>query len=196
MSQPSRPVLGRPRSEAARIAILDTAYRLLIDRGLGRLTIEAVAAEAGVGKPTIYRYWANAQELAMAALIARTDFRGAGTKIVSLVDALQTHMADVVKVFSTNRGRQIITTMASADAESELAKAFRGQVIEGSRKIGHEILTNLLARKTVNHDVNLEHYLDMLYGPLFYRLLTNKTTDKDYSERAVTLLIRLIKADR
>jgi AcrR family transcriptional regulator len=196
MSQSTKPKLGRPRSEVARIAILDAAYRLLIDRGLGRLTIEAVAAEAGVGKPTIYRYWANAQELAMAALIARTDFRKSGTKIVPLVDALQAHMADVVKVFSTNRGRQIITTMASADAESELAKAFRGQIIEGSRKIGREILTSLLAQKTVKQDINLEHYLDMLYGPLFYRLLTNKMTDKDYSERAVTLLVRLIKADK
>jgi AcrR family transcriptional regulator len=196
MSQSTKPTLGRPRSEAARIAILDATYRLLIDRGLGRLTIEAVAAEAGVGKPTIYRYWANAQELAMAALIARTDFRKSGTKEVPLVEALQVHMADVVKVFSTNRGRQIITTMASADVESELAKAFRGQIIEGSRRIGREILTRLLAQKEINRDINLEHYLDMLYGPLFYRLLTNKTTDKDYAERAVMLLVRLLEAGK
>ena len=59
---------GRPRSERARQAILRSAFDLLQEVGPTRLTVEAVAARAGVGKPTIYRYWANAQDLAMAAM--------------------------------------------------------------------------------------------------------------------------------
>ena len=64
---------GRPPSDAARHAILEAAHRILMTDGLGRLTIERVAAEAGVGKPTIYRTWTNAQELAMAAFMAQPD---------------------------------------------------------------------------------------------------------------------------
>ena len=62
--------VGRPRSQTARKAVLETAYKIVMSEGVGRLTVERVALEAGVGKPTIYRNWANAHELAMAAFMA------------------------------------------------------------------------------------------------------------------------------
>ncbi|MEO4041728.1 TetR/AcrR family transcriptional regulator [Hoeflea sp. CAU 1731] len=184
---------GRPRDEGARKAILDAAYRMLMERGLGRLTVEAVAGEAGVGKPTIYRYWANAQELAMAALISRTSFRGSDPdEAVSVDTALKAHMADVVAVFSTARGRQIVSTMASADTESELSKAFRGQIIEGSRAIGREILTAAENRGEIHLGESVEQVLDFLYAPVFYRLLTGKPIDRGYTDRTVELIDRLL----
>ena len=48
---------------------MDATRELLEQRGVAGVTVEAVAARAGVGKPTIYRYWSNAQELAMAAVM-------------------------------------------------------------------------------------------------------------------------------
>ncbi|MCU1490585.1 MAG: hypothetical protein JWM85_1990, partial [Acidimicrobiaceae bacterium] len=55
VSAPSRP--GRPRSERARLAILEAAADLLIEGGLHAATIEAIAARAGVSKVTIYKWW-------------------------------------------------------------------------------------------------------------------------------------------
>src|SRR5262249_24320148 len=60
---------GRPRSVAARRAILKAAHQLLAEGGLSSVTIEGIAARAGVGKPTIYRSWPNAHAVAMAALM-------------------------------------------------------------------------------------------------------------------------------
>ena len=54
---PRRPHTGRRRNEAARDAILSAAYRLLSQPGTEALTIESIAAEAGVGRQTIYRWW-------------------------------------------------------------------------------------------------------------------------------------------
>jgi AcrR family transcriptional regulator len=165
MSQPIRsispapvdkPKLGRPPSPVTRQAILDKAYQILMEEGLGRMTIERVASEAGVGKPTIYRSWANAQELAMAAITA--------------------HLKSVITTFASHRGRQITLTMASADPESELAKAFRNQVILKSRETGRALIQRGINSGEVAVSTGLDTILDMLYGPVFFRLLAGHLT--------------------
>ncbi|WP_300591114.1 TetR/AcrR family transcriptional regulator [Microbacterium sp.] len=60
---------GPPRSEEARLAILRATARLFLERGFGHLSIEGIAAEAGVGKQTIYRWWPGKSDLVAEALI-------------------------------------------------------------------------------------------------------------------------------
>jgi AcrR family transcriptional regulator len=188
---------GRPPSEAARQAILDTAYRILMQDGLGRLTMERVALEAGVGKPTIYRSWTNAQELAMAAFLSRPEVEFAhsvanvkrgieATKGLSARFALKSHLASVTRAFATNRGRQITLTMASADPESELSKAFRSQIILKGREVGRRLLEVAVTSGEIQLKNSIETVLDMIYGPLYFRLLVGHLalTD-DFSSQLV-----------
>jgi AcrR family transcriptional regulator len=162
---------GRPRSEVARKAILQTAHEMLMADGLGRLTIEAVAERAHVGKPTIYRYWRNAQELAMAALMADTPLEPAVEKGGTAKMRLQAHVEQLLETFTTMRGRQIAHAMAAADQESELAKAFRSRVILQYREKARAILIEAQAKGEVALKVDVEVVLDMLDAPVFYRLL-------------------------
>ena len=60
---------GAPRSEAARLAILRATARLFLEKGFGQLSIEGIAAEAGVGKQTIYRWGPTKSDLVAEALI-------------------------------------------------------------------------------------------------------------------------------
>ena len=60
---------GAPRSEAARLAILRATARLFLEKGFGQLSIEGIAAEAGVSKQTIYRWWPTKSDLVAEALI-------------------------------------------------------------------------------------------------------------------------------
>lgn len=163
---------GRPPSDDARHAVLQAAYRVLINEGLGRLTIERVAGETGVGKPTIYRSWTSAQDLAMAALMAQPLADATPTRSRSARGALRAHLQRVIETFATPRGRQITLTMASADPESELAKVFRNQVILRSREAGRLLLQQAARNEQVRNNIDIEVVLDMLYGPLFFRLLT------------------------
>jgi len=59
---------GRPRSEQAEQAIIEATLDLFGEQGFEGVCVEAVAARAGVGKATIYRRWANKEELLLAAL--------------------------------------------------------------------------------------------------------------------------------
>ncbi|MDZ8172915.1 TetR/AcrR family transcriptional regulator [Microbacterium xanthum] len=60
---------GAPRSEAARLAILRATADLFLRRGFAQLSIEGIAAEAGVGKQTIYRWWPTKSDLVAEALL-------------------------------------------------------------------------------------------------------------------------------
>lgn len=162
---------GRPRSEAARQKVLASALEILENKGLARLTVEAVAAKAGVGKPTIYRYWANAQELSMAALMAQEVNALAESAPDSGLESLRRQLHGVIARFSERAGKQAALLLATADPESEISKGFRNQVILKSRAEGREILEEIFGAGA-EPQVSIESLLDMIYGPIFYRLLT------------------------
>ncbi|YCI06132.1 TetR/AcrR family transcriptional regulator (plasmid) [Ensifer sp. D2-11] len=185
---------GRPPNLLTRARILKAAHDMLIEEGFGRLTVEAVAAKSGVGKPTIYRQWANASELAMAALMSGDPgiFAGGGT---SLRSALTAQMRSLIQAFATTRGRQIAMTLAAADPESEFTKAFRNQVILSSREAGRALLIEAAARQEIVLQQDLEVLLDMIYGPVFYRLLVgHRSLDAGFADSIVAIAMEAVAA--
>jgi AcrR family transcriptional regulator len=162
---------GRPRSEEARLAVLAAAYELLTTHGPGRLTIEAVAFKAGVGKPTIYRYWPNARALEMAAMLEQPTPDTNVQVGRSAVADLQMQLEKVVGIFAEKRGRQMAQMIAASEQDSELSKQFRNSVILRCREEGRVILERAILGRHVRSDMSIEVALDMIYGPLFYRLL-------------------------
>lgn len=175
MSQasPPRRKPGRPPSVEARERALRAAHEILMAEGFGRLSIEAVAARSGVGKPTLYRNWANAQELALAALIANPlpEVEAQEEATATARARLLAQMRGLVTAFASTRGRQVALALASADPESEFTKAFRNKVILASREAGRAILQGAIVSGEIASPPDLEVLLDMIYGPVFYRLL-------------------------
>ncbi|MGD1932901.1 MAG: TetR/AcrR family transcriptional regulator [Candidatus Phaeomarinobacter sp.] len=181
---------GRPRSAKAEAAILKAARELLDEAGPARLTIEAVATRARVGKPTIYRYWANARELAMAALMARMPERAGMKTSQSAIADLRTHVRGLIARFATTRGRQSALMLATAERDSEMFKAFRNQVVMTGREEGRAILLRAIAAGEVNVDMPLETLLDLVYGPIFFRLLTvHAPLTQDFADEIVATLV-------
>ncbi|MDO9488255.1 MAG: TetR/AcrR family transcriptional regulator, partial [Sphingomonadaceae bacterium] len=122
---------GRPRSEQARLAILKAAREIIDEAGAARLTVEAVAQRAGVGKPTIYRYWLNAPELAMSALLEADAESGADGR-----GDLRALIESIVERLNTKRGRQMALMLAAAEPDGELFKAFANRVMLEGRQAG------------------------------------------------------------
>ncbi len=192
MSQGKPNPRGRPPSKAARSRALAAAVQILMEEGFGRLTIDAVAIRSGVGKPTIYRNWANASELTMAALmesLPATTPQATG----SLAETLEHQITAIVTAFATTRGRQIGLALATADRDSEMTRAFRNRVILSGREVGRGIITEAAKAGEIAAPEDIEVVLDMIYAPLFYRLLVGHLPlDQPFARALVTKGLRLL----
>lgn len=162
---------GRPRSEKARSAILAATRDLMEQGGLTAVTMEGIAQRAGVGKPTIYRYWANRYEVAMTALMDAAEAQTSTTLSQSPLVMLKHQLRQVAELFGSALGRGVTSILASADADTEVAKAFRNHFIQARRNEGGRHLQAAVAAGDLRDDVDLELALDLIYGALFYRLL-------------------------
>ena len=170
LAEPVRP-RGRPRSPQARAAILRAARELLDESGLGAVTMEAVAERAGVGKPTVYRWWPNRHAVAMAALMEAPAESAARTRTRSPLRALQEQLLAVSDTLASRQGRSVTAMIASADPDTEIAKAFRHQFVLERRNEGRALLLRAAQAGELRAGIDLEAALDQLYGALFFRVL-------------------------
>ena len=163
---------GRPRSQEADRAILTAAVELLAERGLAAMSIEEVAARAGVGKTTIYRRWPSKGLLALDAFVA--SFReeqplpDTGTLRGDLLAALH---AWVRAVTQTPMGSMLTGLIAEAQHDAELRGAWRDRVLEPLRTQHRIMLDRAIARGEIAPGVDREVVLDLFFGAAEHRLL-------------------------
>jgi AcrR family transcriptional regulator len=162
---------GRPRSEAARRAILAAARALLAEGGPGAVTMEAVALRAGVGRPTLYRWWPDRHAVAMAALMEEEGAEDAGAAGRSAISALREKLRAIARRFATSTGRHMAMMIAASEPESEIAKAFRNHFVLARRAEGQALLEQGMRTGELRGNLDVEVALDLLYGPLVFRLL-------------------------
>ena len=163
--------IGRPRSQAAHDAVLKAALRLVTKRGFRSVSMNEIAAEASVGKMTLYRHWPNKAALVMDALLvligSETDFPEAVTAIESLRKQLNLQAA----FFRSSRGNLIRSLVAEAQSDPELAIAFRERWLEPRREGVRQIMRAAVVEGSLRSDVDIDTAIDLLYGSLYYRLL-------------------------
>ena len=165
------PVRGRPRDPRTRAAILVAARDLLGRGGLTAVTIEAIAQKAGVSRPTIYRYWPNAPAVAMAAFLEATGADKTAKSPRTALAALRAQLHALADAFAAPTGRSVAAMVAAAQSETELAKAFRNEFIARNRDATRVLLERCIADEAIEAPDDMELTLDLVFGPLFYRLL-------------------------
>jgi AcrR family transcriptional regulator len=162
---------GRPRSPQVRDAILSAARALLEESGVAGLTMEAVAERAGVGKPTVYRWWPNRHAVAMAALMDAATARPVRTRTRSPLRSLREQLLAVSDTLASRQGRSVTAMIASADPDTEIAKAFRHHFVLERRNEGRALLLRAIEAGEVRPQIDVDAALDQLYGALFFRVL-------------------------
>ncbi|MCP2338662.1 TetR/AcrR family transcriptional regulator [Actinomadura rupiterrae] len=159
------------RGARSRRAILDATLELAARRGYGSLTIEAVAAAAGVGKPTIYRWWPSKGALALDALDDAVgdalDFPDTGDVAADLA----AQIGRMVALFGGDLGTVFRGVIAEGQSSPEIAAAVRDTVLEPRTRACQVRLAKAVAEGQLRDDVPTRAMVEMLYAPFFYRAL-------------------------
>jgi AcrR family transcriptional regulator len=192
------PRRGRPRSEKAQQAILAAAAELLFGHGLHAMSIEKVAERAGVSKATIYRWWASKELLALDALSTewagpmRTVERDTGTLRGDLLARFRPWLRQLnEKPF----GRVIAGLVAEAQANPEFAALYREHLVNPRRDATRPLLLRAIDRGEIAADTDLEVTLDLLYGPIYHRLLHGHAPLNDrFAQQVVDTVIAAISS--
>jgi AcrR family transcriptional regulator len=184
-------VIGRPREARADRAILAAALDLMAERGVHELRMDDVAARAGVGKAAIYRRYRSKEALvadAVAALVSEITVPDTGSTRADLL-AL---MRDAVEVYTGPVAARAMPSLVAAMSRNPgLAEAVRQGFLAGRRAALREVLGHGIERGDLRRDLDIGLALDVLGGPLFYRLLiTGDPIDEQLAEGVTDLILR------
>lgn len=158
---------GRKRSEGSRAAILRAAVDLIRDDGYGKVTADAIALEAGVGKQTIYRWWGSVKDVMLEAL--REHARTIPTlETGSLGGDVEAFFRASFRVLNGSRGTGPLLKGLMADAQLDPAFLSPFRVFIDERR---EVLRGVLSRRSKGAPAEIEVVVDMLFGAMWYRLL-------------------------
>jgi AcrR family transcriptional regulator len=184
--------MGRPRDARADRAILEATLELIADHGVYEFRTEDVAARAGVGKGAIYRRYRSKDELVTAAIAVLVSEEIAVPDTGSTREDLLLLMRGAVELYRRPRARRLMPNLIGAIAQKpELATAVRDGFLARRREVLSEVLRRGVERGDLRPDLDVELALDVLGGPLFYRLLvTGGPLDERLAEGVAELILR------
>jgi len=161
---------GRPRDARHDQAILDATLGILLEQGYRGVTIEGVAARAGVGRPTIYRRWPSKPAVVVAALVQSDRLALPAPDTGSLRNdliAVQRHQVE--RMNSPDARRVTAGLIADLADDPELADTYVSQFLAQRRATVWEVLLRAVDRGELDADVDFAFIYDLLVGPLFMR---------------------------
>lgn len=181
---------GRPRSEEARTAILVATIAEIRAVGYDALAMEAIAARAGVGKATVYRWWSSKELVVIEAIgqivraIPAPDTGSVQEDVFALIRA-------TVGMYQDPATTGLLSGLVAAMARSEgVAGAMRSGFVGVWREAMREVMRRGMARGELPVGLDLEATIDMMAGPLFYRfLMIGKPIDDRFARTVVRTIL-------
>ncbi|WP_022660234.1 TetR/AcrR family transcriptional regulator [Paucidesulfovibrio longus] len=187
--------IGRPRSERTREAILRAAHELLIENRGVCLTMEAVARRAGVGRPTLYRWWPTLADIVLEAVLRLADEEIAVSARESLRETLREFLRGSVRAILDGGGAHLRFLMARAQEDGGFRERFR----EGFAAKRRAVLNSIFTQAAEQGRIGLVHDPDMLadvvFGAMWYRLLVGHASlDEAFADELADVAMALVRA--
>ena len=190
----STPKAGRKRSDKARQAILEATLALLDEKGFVGLAVESVAARAGVGKATIYRWWKSKATLAVEAFMEGILEDIAFPRTKSACDDLRAQIKKVARIYKEKPGRILCEVIALGQSEPDVLTTLETEYLGRRREEIRKVLDRAIAQKEIRADINHDVVIEALYGPIFCKMLLRlRTFSEEHIEAHVDLILDAIR---
>lgn len=184
---------GRPRSETARTAILDAALALLNEEGAAALTVEGVARRAGVGKPTIYRWWPSLADVVLEGLLRRAETAVPVPPFTTLGQTLRRFMRLSMDALADDASVPLRYLMAHAQQDRVFRARFRENFVAERRTALRSIFLQASTTGELPAGQDPDLLVDILFGALWYRLLTDHAPlDRTFADALTDLVLTAV----
>jgi AcrR family transcriptional regulator len=184
---------GRVRSDPSRMAILDATLKLLEATPLQQISIESIAREAGVGKATIYRWWNSKAAVVIEAFLHTHLSHTPMPKGGSPREALTRHIHLLVDEYAGWSGRIVSQIMAEGQSEPDVLREFRERFWYGRRAVVREVVEDARQRGEFRSDMDTELQMDILYAPIYFRLLMRHLPlDKKFADAHCAAVMQML----
>jgi AcrR family transcriptional regulator len=183
---------GRPRSETSRQAILTAALELVAEAGYAGLTIEGIAARAGVGKQTIYRWWPSRADILLEAGATKADLQVPVTDHGSYQADLRAFLKASYQIANHPQFADLLRAlMADAQIHPEFGHRFRTAFLERRREALAIITDRARRRGDLPNRPDPGTVADIVFGTIWYRILA---THQPFDARLVDDLVEILGA--
>ncbi|NDV21315.1 TetR/AcrR family transcriptional regulator [Desulfovibrio sp. JC022] len=185
---------GRPRSEKAKQAVLSATYELLNEDSDKKLTIEAIAKKAGVGKPTIYRWWPSLADIVLEAVLTQADSKIPVPHYESLQTTLGQFLRRSMKSINEGDGENLRYLMALAQNDDSFRTRFKDNFVSKRQETLKSILQQAVDSNEISPTQDLDILVDVVFGAMWYRLLIGHgKMDESFAVELTETVIRLGK---
>jgi AcrR family transcriptional regulator len=193
--QPVRRGRGRPRDPQTDERIIAAAAELLRQRGFERMTVDDVAAHAGVGKATVYRRWPSKDDLAVAAMERLYSVEMPDVDTGSLRgDLTESYRAVLAFVRSPQGSAYLKMSIAESVRDERIAALYR-TATERAEGQARQMYLRAMARGEIRRDADLDCCVQWLGGLIAMRAITDRPLPTlDEVPALVELTIRGIAA--
>jgi AcrR family transcriptional regulator len=169
------------RDENARLAVLHAADDLLVERGFGGVTVEGIAARAGVAKQTIYRWWPSKVDILLDTLVEDASHQLAIRDSGSAVESTRRYLRALSRFVTKDpAGKVLLALIGEAQHDPEMARVFHVRYLDPQRGREREMLRGGIASGELSTDLDIDAALDALVGPILYRALTGASIPRTF----------------
>lgn len=188
-ASPPKKRRGRQRSVAAESAILKAAMELLGKKPLCRVTADAIARRAGVSKATIYKWWPNKTLVALDAFGAFVEAELAIPDTGSAQEDFTRQLRDTIAFYKSPKGRMLCQFLAEGQSDAGFLKLFRNRFLKPRRDSLLTIWRRGVDRGEIRPEADGELVLDLIFGPMVYRLMAGHGPLDDTQASAIIEII-------
>lgn len=190
LGESGRPATRGPR-DRVRQAVMTSTKQLLVEVGFARLTVDAIAERSGVGKATIYRWWSNRADVAMEALLEERGPVGWFVEDGPAIDSLRRQLQVATEFLTGPSGTVVAGLLGDVQHDPAIAEAFRARFLKPLFELTHQLLAEAVAQGDIRADVDPDTVIDLLTGPLYFRLLvTGQSLSAETTDALVDAALR------